>query len=141
MPVPAPLADAAFGGPVTWAGADATLPTTSIQLRLADGSRLRAEFNLSHTVGDIRRWVGGGAGGAWCSARLRCIWCCALHAFALTLRPCHPATPRRRFIRASRPDAAARPFRLATAFPPAQLDDDSATIEAAGLANSVVVQR
>lgn len=46
----------AFGA-VTWGGADPMLPTTSIQLRLADGSRLRAEFNLSHTVGDIRRWV------------------------------------------------------------------------------------
>ena len=34
-----------------------------------------------------------------------------------------------------------QPYRLATAFPPKQLDDDSATIEAAGLANSVVVQK
>lgn len=47
------LADAY--GAVTWAGADPTLPHTSIQLRLSDGSRLRAEFNLTHTVGDIRR--------------------------------------------------------------------------------------
>ncbi|EFN54345.1 hypothetical protein CHLNCDRAFT_24942, partial [Chlorella variabilis] len=77
-----------------------SLPTTSIQLRLADGSRLRAEFNLSHTVADIRR-----------------------------------------FIRASRPDMAGRAFRLATAFPQQQLDDDSATIEGAGLANSVIMQR
>jgi hypothetical protein len=36
---------------------------------------------------------------------------------------------------------AGRAFRLATAFPPCQLDDDSQTIEAAGLANSVVVQK
>jgi hypothetical protein len=42
-------------GAVTWEGADPAQPTTSIQLRLADGSRLRAEFNLSHTVADIRR--------------------------------------------------------------------------------------
>lgn len=49
-------------GAVTWEGADPMLPHTSIQLRLADGSRLRAEFNLSHTVGDIRRW---GWGEAW----------------------------------------------------------------------------
>jgi UBX domain-containing protein 1 len=92
------LADAY--GAVTWEGADPTLPHTSIQLRLADGSRLRAEFNLTHTVGDIRR-----------------------------------------FIRASRPDAAAGAYRLATAFPPQQLDDDSVTIEAAGLANSVIIQK
>ena len=55
--------------------------------------------------------------------------------------PTPPTTPwRRRFIRASRPDMT-QPYRLATAFPPKQLDDDSATIEAAGLANSVVVQK
>ena len=47
----------------------------------------------------------------------------------------------RRFIRASRPDAAVGAYRLATAFPPQQLDDDSATIEAAGLANSVIIQK
>lgn len=32
-------------------------------------------------------------------------------------------------------------YRLATAFPPKQLDDDSLTIEAAGLANSVIIQK
>jgi hypothetical protein len=46
-----------------------------------------------------------------------------------------------RFIRASRPDTAGRAYRLATAFPPQQLDDDSLTIEAAGLANSVIIQK
>ena len=30
-------------------------PTTSIQLRLMDGSRMVAKFNLTHTVADIRR--------------------------------------------------------------------------------------
>jgi len=52
-----------------------------------------------------------------------------------------PAPSLCRFIRASRPDAASGPYRLATAFPPQPLDDDSVTIEAAGLANSVVVQK
>lgn len=53
----------------------------------------------------------------------------------------HPPPNCHRFIRVSRPDAATGAYRLATAFPPAQLEDDSATIEAAGLANSVVVQK
>jgi UBX domain-containing protein 1 len=90
---------AAGGGPLAWEGADPTQPTTSIQLRLADGSRMVAQFNLSSTVADIRR-----------------------------------------FIRAARPDGPAA-FRLATAFPAAQLDDDAATIAGAGLANSVVIQK
>jgi hypothetical protein len=51
-------------GSVVWEGADASLPTTSIQLRLADGSRLRAEFNLSQTVGDIRRCAAAAAAAA-----------------------------------------------------------------------------
>jgi UBX domain-containing protein 1 len=89
---------AAAGGP-TWAGADPTLPKTSLQLRLADGSRLVAEFNLAHTVGDVRR-----------------------------------------FIAAARPGGPAA-YRLATAFPPAALEDDSATLQAVGLANAVVVQK
>jgi UBX domain-containing protein 1 len=98
--VASPLASsAAASGPSNWAGADPVLPRTSIQLRLADGSRMVAEFNLTHTVGDIRR-----------------------------------------FIRASRPDMSTM-YRLATAFPAAQLEDDSVTIEAAGLANSVVIQK
>jgi UBX domain-containing protein 1 len=32
-------------------------PWTTIQIRLADGSNVRAQFNLSHTLGDIRRYV------------------------------------------------------------------------------------
>jgi len=36
---------------------DKTKPTTSIQIRLADGSRLVGIFNYSHTVGDIRRFI------------------------------------------------------------------------------------
>lgn len=58
-----------------------------------------ARFNLTHTVGDIRR-----------------------------------------FIHAARPDTTG-PYRLITAFPQAQLDDDSATIAAAGLANAVIIQK
>jgi UBX domain-containing protein 1 len=86
----------------SWEGADPLKPKTTIQLRLADGSRLVAEFNLSQTVADIRRFIntarpGGGSGGGG--------------------------------------------YRLVTAFPAGQLEDDGATIEEAGLANSVVIQK
>ncbi|XP_054277638.1 NSFL1 cofactor p47 [Macrosteles quadrilineatus] len=36
---------------------DQAAPTTSVQIRLADGSRLVATFNHTHTVADIRRYI------------------------------------------------------------------------------------
>lgn len=36
---------------------DTTKPVTSIQIRLADGSRLIAQFNHAHTVGQIRSYI------------------------------------------------------------------------------------
>ncbi|XP_031640210.1 NSFL1 cofactor p47 [Contarinia nasturtii] len=36
---------------------DSAQPTTSIQIRLADGSRLSGRFNLSHTINDLRTYV------------------------------------------------------------------------------------
>ena len=36
---------------------DQTLPTTSVQVRLADGTRLVCRMNLTHTVGDIRSFI------------------------------------------------------------------------------------
>ncbi|KNE71266.1 hypothetical protein AMAG_15509 [Allomyces macrogynus ATCC 38327] len=36
---------------------DATQPTTSVQVRLADGTRLVGKFNHTHTVGDLRQFV------------------------------------------------------------------------------------
>ncbi|WCJ20148.1 plant UBX domain containing protein 4 [Euphorbia peplus] len=36
---------------------DETLPSTSIQLRLADGTRMIAHFNYQHTVNDIRSFI------------------------------------------------------------------------------------
>ncbi|XP_022724518.1 plant UBX domain-containing protein 4-like [Durio zibethinus] len=36
---------------------DETLPSTSIQLRLADGTRMIAHFNFHHTVDDIRSFI------------------------------------------------------------------------------------
>lgn len=41
----------------TWEGPDDSKPTTSIQIRLADGGRLVGRFNTTHTVGDIRRFL------------------------------------------------------------------------------------
>ncbi|EFJ44950.1 hypothetical protein VOLCADRAFT_109909 [Volvox carteri f. nagariensis] len=40
-----------------WKGVDESKPTTSLQLRLPDGSRMVARFNHSHTVRDIRRFI------------------------------------------------------------------------------------
>ncbi|KAF9441884.1 ubiquitin-like protein [Macrolepiota fuliginosa MF-IS2] len=79
---------------------DQTRPTTSVQVRLADGTRLVCRMNLNHTIGDIRN-----------------------------------------FINASRPENVARPYTIGTTFPNRILEDDAATIESAGLVNSVVVQR
>ncbi|XP_077500316.1 NSFL1 cofactor p47-like isoform X4 [Amblyomma americanum] len=36
---------------------DDSLPTTNIQIRLSDGTRLVARMNHSHTIGDIRRYI------------------------------------------------------------------------------------
>ncbi len=36
---------------------DRSRPTTNIQIRLADGSRLVGTFNHFHTIGDIRRYI------------------------------------------------------------------------------------
>ncbi|WOK95114.1 hypothetical protein Cni_G03821 [Canna indica] len=79
---------------------DDSFPSTSIQLRLADGTRMVARFNTYHTIGDIRA-----------------------------------------FIDASRPGSA-RTYQLQTVdFPPKKLNDLSKTIDEAGLANSVIIQK
>ena len=88
-----------IGGSDTWNGPDESKPLTSIQIRLADGTRLVAKFNLCQTVGDIRS-----------------------------------------FVRVSRPELGNK-FRLSTSFPPKDLVDSSETIESAGLAGSVVMQK
>ncbi|CAK7349025.1 unnamed protein product [Dovyalis caffra] len=79
---------------------DSSSPTTSIQLRLADGTRMVSHFNLNHTIRDIRA-----------------------------------------FIEASRPGGASN-YQLQTmGFPPKQLTDPDQTIEEAGIASSVVIQK
>lgn len=36
---------------------DSSRPVTTVQIRLADGSRLVGQFNHSHTIADIRRFI------------------------------------------------------------------------------------
>lgn len=79
---------------------DESQPVTSIQLRLADGTRMVSRFNHRHTIREVRG-----------------------------------------FIDASRPGGA-RSYQLQTmGFPPKQLTDLDQTIEQAGIANSVVIQK
>jgi len=55
----APAAPAATGAAADceWEGVDESKPTTSLQLRLVDGSRMVARFNTTHTVHDVRRFI------------------------------------------------------------------------------------
>ncbi|KAF3518541.1 hypothetical protein DY000_02063576 [Brassica cretica] len=79
---------------------DQAAPTTSIQLRLADGTRLVSRFNNHHTVREVYG-----------------------------------------FVDASTPGGS-RGYQLLTmAFPHKQLTDLDQTIEQAGIANSVVIQK
>ncbi|KAK9689597.1 hypothetical protein RND81_09G070300 [Saponaria officinalis] len=86
--------------PVMGLVVDDKLPSTSIQLRLADGTRMVSRFNYHHTIRDI-------------------------HAF----------------INASRPGRVGAYTLQLMGFPPKPLTDLDQTIEQAGLANSVVLQR
>lgn len=36
---------------------DSSQPVTTIQIRLADGSNVRVQFNLTHTIEDVRRFI------------------------------------------------------------------------------------
>lgn len=36
---------------------DKNAPTTTVQIRLADGSRLVATLNHTHTIADLRRYI------------------------------------------------------------------------------------
>ncbi|MCH94918.1 UBA and UBX domain-containing protein [Trifolium medium] len=91
-----------FTAPVPALGlvVDESRPVTSIQLRLADGTRMVSRFNHHHTIRDVRA-----------------------------------------FIDASRPGGVTS-YQLQTmGFPPKQLTDLDQTIELAGIANSVVIQK
>ncbi|KAJ4867332.1 Plant UBX domain-containing protein 4 [Raphanus sativus] len=99
-PVPVQTGVAAAAAPSPCLVIDETAPTTSIQIRLTDGTRLVGKFNHHHTVHDIRA-----------------------------------------FIDSSRPGAPVN-YQLQTmGFPPTPLADLAQTIQQAGLANSVVLQK
>ncbi|XP_026432365.1 plant UBX domain-containing protein 4-like, partial [Papaver somniferum] len=53
---------------------DDTLPSTSIQLRLEDGTRLVAHFNYRHTVGDIRVFIDASRPGGARTYQLQLDW-------------------------------------------------------------------
>jgi UBX domain-containing protein 1 len=36
---------------------DESQPTTFVQIRLADGKRLKAKFNLGHTIADVHAYL------------------------------------------------------------------------------------
>ncbi|CAN1124232.1 Plant UBX domain-containing protein 5 [Linum perenne] len=54
-PQPAPLMTAPL--PSSGLTVDSSSPTTSIQLRLADGTRMVSRFNLHHTIRDVRGFI------------------------------------------------------------------------------------
>lgn len=78
-------------------------------------------MNLTHTVGDIRSFINA---------------CVPLSALCM-----RRADLRGYGLDSSRPENLTRPYTIGTTFPNRTLEDDSATIEGAGLKNSVVVQR
>ncbi|KAL5199987.1 hypothetical protein ABZP36_021190 [Zizania latifolia] len=78
---------------------DDSLPSTSLQIRFVDGSRMVARFNTNRTIADVR-------------------------AFIDTTRP-----------------GEASDYTLQAGFPPMMLDDMTKTIEEAGVANSVIIQK
>ena len=51
----APAAAAAAPDHSAQTGADTSKPTTNIQIRLADGTKLKGTFNLTQTIGDVRK--------------------------------------------------------------------------------------
>ncbi|XP_043210066.1 NSFL1 cofactor p47-like isoform X1 [Amphibalanus amphitrite] len=60
----APAAAASAGDPAASEAAaraalalDESQPTTSVQVRLTDGSRLVVKLNLTHTIGDLRQYI------------------------------------------------------------------------------------
>ncbi|KAL7218891.1 hypothetical protein ACSBR2_012039 [Camellia fascicularis] len=99
-PAVAPTSPSTAPPPSNGLVVDDTLPSTSVQLRLADGTRMVSRFNYHHTIRDIRA-----------------------------------------YIDASRPDRVSTYQLQTVGFPPKQLTDLDQSIEQAGLANSVVIQK
>lgn len=54
---PTPHAAAASAAPPAAPSIDASQPSTSLQIRLADGTRLVAKFNVTATIGNVRAFI------------------------------------------------------------------------------------
>jgi UBX domain-containing protein 1 len=54
---PAPAA-AAASSPAPQVNVDSSIPTLNLRIQLADGTRLPARFNTTHTVGDVYSFIG-----------------------------------------------------------------------------------
>ncbi|KAF8699567.1 SEP protein, partial [Rhizoctonia solani] len=89
---------------------DNSQPTTSIQVRLADGARLACRMNVTRTASDIRSFINAGWVVGWLVGWIR-----------------------------STPGAASHPYTIGTTSPNRILRDPSQTGEAAGIKGSVVV--
>lgn len=101
-PDPAAASTPPNTAPTPFAGlvVDQSLPSTSIQLRLADGTRMISHFNYHHTISHVRAFIDASRAGAQQNYQLQMM-----------------------------------------GFPPKVLTDETQTIEQAGLANSVVIQK
>ena len=58
-----------------------------------------------------------------------------------TLNHTHTVADLRRYVTTARPQLAACEFALRTSYPPKELTDDAATLEAAGLLNAALLLR
>ncbi|KXN88696.1 UBX domain-containing protein 2A, partial [Leucoagaricus sp. SymC.cos] len=70
---------------------------------------------------------------SWCAGGKRSMVC--------RMNLTHTVGDIRNFINALCPENLSRPYSIGATFPNRVLEDDSATIESAGLVNSVIVQR
>lgn len=59
MTIPADLADQAANESQAKQklNLDESKPVTTIQIRLADGTNVKAQFNLTHTINDLRQYI------------------------------------------------------------------------------------
>lgn len=83
-------------------------------------------MNLTHKVRDIRNFINAYVNLHQFRGRMRFIEI----PVVMYLSTCR-----------SRPENLSRPYTIGTTFPNRTLDDDTQTVEAAGLVNSVIVQR
>ncbi|XP_073001342.1 plant UBX domain-containing protein 4-like [Typha latifolia] len=72
-PVVSVAASSTLPSPNIGLSVDASLPSTSIQLRLADGTRMIVRFNAHHTIGDIRSFIDASRPGAARTYRLQTV--------------------------------------------------------------------